>query len=160
MPDGGYKMSVIHRPRLSVIPFAAEHLEMLPARLALGDPLATGLGIQALSGLARSAVYGGPGGERCVIGCAGWWQRWPGFAETWALVGDVPMRAWPDATRMVLGALAAGHGRGIRRFETTVIAGFDAGMHWARMLGFTVCGLRAAFDAQGRDHWLMERVRR
>lgn len=153
MPDCARPALV--RPRLSVIPFVAEHLGMLPARLKLGaDPVDAGIGFLALPGLARTAVYGGQ-----VIGCAGWWRRWAGCAEAWAAVGDVPLKAWPLATRMVLGALEAGHRQGIRRFEITVVDGFDAGMRWAHMLGFTVCGRRACFDAAGRDHWLLERVR-
>ena len=48
---------------------------------------------------------------------------------------------------------------GVRRLQTTVVAGFNEGHKWAKILGFEVEGLMKSFEPDGSDAVLYGRVR-
>jgi len=143
--------------RFRIVPFQPAHLDalaqapaaaMLQARPEIHGALAA-------SGLNWTAVDG-----HRVIMSAGIVPVWPGRALAWAMVGAVPRRRWPAITARVGQAIEEGHAAGYRRIEATVLHGFTAGHRWLQRLGFELRCFLPAYDTEGRDHWLYDRVRR
>ena len=94
-----------------------------------------------------------------MAGCAGILPQWPGRAIAWALLTrELTARHFLRVHHKVLNVLLGAHGRGARRIETTVDAGFDAGHRWARALGFSPEGLMRSYSPEGRDHVLYARI--
>ncbi len=96
--------------------------------------------------------------EGRVLACAGVIEMWPDRAMAWAWISSVA------------GPYFAGVHRAVRRFldvcpfrrvELTVLAGFEPGMRWARMLGFTLETPEPmrAYGVDGCDYYLWARVR-
>lgn len=90
---------------------------------------------------------------RC-IGLGFVWVRWPGRAEAGLLLGAgvvgslmVPVHR---KTTAVLAETARLHS--LRRIETTVRQGFEAGHRWANMLGFTAEGILRRYAPDGSDY--------
>lgn len=106
------------------------------------------------------------GGE--LIGAGGILVHWRGiddlggacgYAEAWARVGQVPMRAWPAITRRVHSELDLAAASGIRLIECTVDMGFAGGHRWAEKLGFEIACRRPSWGVTGRDAILYQRCR-
>jgi hypothetical protein len=135
--------------RFRIVPFHPSHLGALKLPVAIGE--ATAL---QRSGLNWTAVEG-----HQVIMSAGIVPSWPGRAQAWAYVGEVPRRRWPAITARVMRAIEDTHAAGYRRIEATVRDGFDAGHRWLQILGFERRCLLPVYDHEGYDHWLYDRVR-
>ncbi len=143
-------------------PFTPGHLlalDLAPQSARYADRIqqVAASGAMTVQGLSWSALSRGR-----VIGCAGIQQIWPGRAHAWAVIGQMPPRAWPGITRACIFMLDAAHADGWRRIETTVLDDFPAGLRWIRRLGF-VCenGVTPcrAWGPDGADHWMFARVR-
>jgi len=90
-----------------------------------------------------------------IVGCAGILPQWPGRAIAWALLShELCGRHFLRAHHQVLNVLRSAQHGGMRRIETSVDAGFNAGHRWARALGFRPEGLMRAYSPEGRDHVL------
>lgn len=145
-------------PALSFVPFLPEHLrraELAGTRYAarLADPrVAASLPMPGLS-------WSGFAGD-VLVGCAGIVPIWPGRAQAWAVLADVPRRCWPAVTAHVHLICAEAHRLGWARLETTVIDGFAAGQRWAEKCGFDAEGLMRGYGPDGTDHWLYARTPR
>lgn len=144
--------------RLAFVPFRPEHLPMLRLQAAqsyLQPLMARSDYAAALAGpYAWSGLIGGK-----VIGCAGLLPQWPGRAIAWALLTrELSAAHFLRAHHKVLAVLRSAHASGVRRIETTVDAGFDAGHRWARALGFSPEGLMRAYSPDGRNHVLYAHV--
>jgi len=70
-----------------------------------------------------------------VIGCGGCMEMWEGRAIVWAIVSRHAGRLMVGIHRAVAGFLSASK---YRRIEAWVDEGFEPGMRWAEMLGFTL----------------------
>ena len=96
-----------------------------------------------------------------VAAVAGYAEPWPGRACIWiAILDDFPQSV-NGAVALALTRLGRKLISGMphRRIEATVLAGFDAGERWARMLGFEYEGTLRCYDPLGRDHQLFAIVR-
>lgn len=143
---------------LEFIPFRPEHLGALQLQAAQAylQPLlakpeygAALVGPDTWSGIL----------DRRIVGCAGILPQWPGRAIAWALLTrDLSARHFLQAHHKVLRVLHAAQRNGMRRIETTVDAGFDAGHRWVRALGFLPEGLMRGYSPEGRDHALYARI--
>jgi hypothetical protein len=150
--------------KLDFIPFAPEHLPML--RLQAAQAYLQPLMAKPEYGASLAGPYAWSGLlGHAVIGCAGILPQWPGRAIAWALLTrGLTARHFLHAHHKVAAVLRAAHapvsegGGGLRRIETSVDAGFDAGHRWARALGFEPEGLMRAYSPDGRDHVLYARV--
>jgi len=139
---------------IEFVPFTPAHLLALRLQAAQAD-------LQPLLGqpeygaaLAGADTWTGLVDGR-VVGCAGVLPQWPGRAIAWALLTrDLTARHFLRVHLKVLRVLRGAQDRGVRRIETTVDAGFDAGHRWARLLGFRPEGLMRAYSPDGRDHVL------
>jgi hypothetical protein len=85
---------------------------------------------------------------RPAIGCGGFEECWTGRAGAWAVLSDDAGRHMVRITRAVKRGLEL---HSAERIETTVQAGFEAGMRWAKALGFEEEGLRRRYH-DGHDH--------
>lgn len=82
---------------------------------------------------------------------------WCGLA--WAVLDDPPPRLAIPITRATEWALRRWQVElGFRRIQAHVVAGFDRGERWARLLGFEREGLMRGFGHDGSDYLLMARV--
>lgn len=84
-----------------------------------------------------------------VIACAGTIQQWPGRHVAWAYLSHTsgPHMGW--ITRQVRKNLEGVQGR----IELTVRADFEAGLRWAKLLGFDIETPRLRqFGPAGEDH--------
>ena len=96
-----------------------------------------------------------------VAAVAGYAEPWPGRACIWiAILDDFPQSvngavalALTRLGKKLIGQMTH------RRIEATVLAGFEAGERWARMLGFKYEGTLRCYDPMGRDHHLFSIVR-
>lgn len=93
-----------------------------------------------------------------VVGAAGVAPIWPGRGICWALIGDVPRRAWPAITRHIEAELPKLEAMGFRRLEASVLDGHEAGHRWIKRLGFNSPHKAEAFGPDGASHWLYARL--
>jgi hypothetical protein len=82
------------------------------------------------------------------IACGGYSDLWPGRAEVWATLTD---GAKPHAIRLTKAVRRSLDIHPAERIEATVLAAFEPGLRWIKMLGFEEEGLRKRYH-QGRDH--------
>jgi hypothetical protein len=75
--------------------------------------------------------------------------HFPGYAEAWAMVRDVPRRAWPKITIFAIAEIARAQAAGVNLIECTVDRAQPAALRWARKLGFEANGVRPGYA--GRD---------
>lgn len=144
--------------RLDFVPFRPEHLGWLRLQAAQAylQPLMSEpeYGVSLTGPYAWSAML-----RDRPVACAGILPQWPGRAIAWALLTrELGPRQFLRAHHKVAAVLRAAHAAGIRRIETTVDAGFNAGHRWARALGFRPEGLMRAYSPDGRDHLLYGRI--
>lgn len=148
------------KPETVFEPFAAGDLARLKLRSEQGleQDLLGGRGDAIGSALQETGLGWTARVDGQVVACAGFLVQWPGRATAWALIGDVPWRAWPAITAKVAAEISAMEAGGFWRIEATVRTGFPAGMRWLKALGFKRrCFLRAYDPARGHA-WLFERV--
>lgn len=146
-------------PQLTFAAFRPEHLPMLQLQAAQAylQPLVARPDYAAA--LTGPYAWSGLIGHN-VIGCAGLLPQWPGRAIAWALLTrELSAAHFLRAHHKVIAVLRSAHANGIRRIETTVDAGFDAGHRWARALGFSPEGLMRAYSPDGRNHVLYAHIR-
>jgi hypothetical protein len=109
---------------------------------------------EALDELARGHAFTAMAdGE--VIGCGGIIEWWPDRCSVWAIVGvdaGPHMRGITRMVRMVLDRYPS------RRIEATVRADFEAGFHWAVLLGFEMEALLRAYSPLGETVWMLARI--
>ena len=87
--------------------------------------------------------------------CAGLIRNHGDWASAWALVSAHAGPAMVTLTRMIARHF---NGSGYRRIDTMVRADFEAGIRWARALGFRQEGIMAQCGADGCDLLLMARL--
>lgn len=103
----------------------------------------------AVPGLAWSALSN----DGCVLGCAGILPQWPGRAQAWALIGcDMPSNAWTAIVRQSWRILGQAHLYGYSRIEAQVLASFEPGVRFARLLGFNPEALLERWGPEGADY--------
>lgn len=141
------KLQAAHLARLRLQPSQAAWQE----RLA-GEAYRIQL---AMSGFAMAALV-----DDQVVGAAGLLVQDRHRALAWALVGDVPWRAWPAITRFVATQLDRYQENGIVRVEAYVSDGHWAGANWLIKLGFTDPARMVAWCPDLNDAWCWGRIRR
>lgn len=89
-------------------------------------------------------------------------HNWRGTATLAAIVGPVPLRAWPAVkhiARDTLEGLQERNGE-YRRVEVSLRDGDRGALRFAHALGFKLEGLMEAYGTDGADYFLAARVRR
>lgn len=95
-----------------------------------------------------------------ILGCAGVLPEWEGRAIAWALLSDsISPRRFRAVHAAARKGLDEAHGKGYRRIETTIDPSFPAAIRWAAALGFDFEGLMKAYTPDGRDMYLVARVK-
>ena len=141
-----------------VTAFRPEHVRALELQQAqryfVGDISSEAYGrMLAQSASAFTALDGGR-----VIACSGCVEIWDNRAMAWALVSKDAGRHMLGIHKAVAGFLA---GAKWRRIEASVDVGFEAGMRWMAMLGFT-CETpepMRAYRPDGGDCYLFARIK-
>lgn len=90
------------------------------------------------------------------VACGGIAEQWPGRAEAWTLLSDEALLMFRHVHRVARGAIANAPWS---RVEMKVDAQHDAGVRWARRLGFECEGLMRKYTTDGRDIFLFARVK-
>jgi hypothetical protein len=93
-----------------------------------------------------------------LIACAGVVEIWENRAMAWALVSKDAGRNFLGVHRLTLGFMAAAKWR---RVEAYVDVGFEPGMRWMEMLGFTLETPEPmrSFRPDGGDCYLFARIK-
>jgi hypothetical protein len=144
---------------ITFAPYEPEHLRRIEVQAAqeewrdrvLSSEYARNLGVP---GFTWTGLDGGR-----VLGCAGLIPQGGGRAHAWALLGNIPPRAWPALVAKVRSVFDAAHAAGYARIEATVRHDFGNGCRLAKVLGFEVETLMAKYY-DGIDHFLYARVAR
>lgn len=143
---------------LKIVPYDVWHLGMLdlaPDHAEFRRKLITQNEAENLK--STGLAWTGMDGDR-VVGCAGFFQMWPGRVQAWALFGRMNKAHWPQTVRFIRAQMEELRIRGIRRIEATVPANFGAGCRLAFMLDFKVEGCMKAYAPDGTDHFLYAKV--
>ncbi|MFK0377844.1 GNAT family acetyltransferase [Pandoraea sp. NPDC090278] len=90
------------------------------------------------------------------VACGGVAEQWPGRAEAWTLLSDDALRTFRHVHRVAQGVIAEAPWN---RIEMKVDARHDAGVRWAKRLGFECEGLMRKYTTDGRDIFLFARVK-
>lgn len=129
---------------MKIVRFKAEHLASIQRTGTGAEWLSPG-DVKRLEG---TRAFTGLVGDK-VVGCGGAVELWPGRFAVWAYFATDARRYWKSvhkAVRAFLFSLPA------RRIEADVAFGFEAGLRWAKRLGFVVeCPRRAGYFADGGD---------
>lgn len=134
---------------LRLVPFEARHLSLL--RVQDNQRLefdATAL--SAVPGDRWTAVVDG-----LPICCGGLVPIWPGRAYAWSVLDR---EAGPHMRRLTTAIRSLLDGTPWRRIEMAVDAEFEAGLRWARLLGFVPECLARSYLPTGRDAWVFVRL--
>lgn len=157
--DGERRSPVAFRPfRARDLRFLALRPELRRAAPMLADP-EYGAALEGPRSFS-AFVRGAEGDGWRLAGCGGLVEWWPGRAEAWALVGDVPRRAWPAVTRFVAATLDAAAADGAVRVEAYADTPFAAAHGWLRALGFVHEARCEGRGPGGRDQDQYVRIRR
>lgn len=84
--------------------------------------------------LAQTLAFAAVDGER-VLACSGVIEMWEGRGAAWAMLAGNLGAQFIGVHRAVDNFLRASH---FRRIEATVDVGFNEGVRWIEMLGFTL----------------------
>lgn len=143
---------------MNIVAFRPEHVRVLELQQAQqyfsgmlsGEDYGR---LLASSGRAFTAIDG----DR-VIGCSGCVEIWDNRAMAWALISRDAGRHMVGIHKAVSGFLA---GAKWRRIEASVDVGFEAGIRWMAMLGFTLETPEPmrAYRPDGGDSYLFSRVK-
>jgi hypothetical protein len=138
---------------IEIVEFKPEHIDAMDVQPAQRMSPEARKGFAAPFGDAWTGLVDGR-----PVGCAGVVKVWDGRGYAWALLGVDAKHHMKAITRAVRRGLETTN---YRRIEMAVDAGFDAGCHWARMLGFELETPRPmrAYLPNGNDAWLYVRVR-
>lgn len=135
---------------MKVVPFRAEHLGGIEGAEQL-------LGAEQARALERCSSWTALAGEE-VLGCAGVVKIWSGRYVAWSYLSPQRsgryMRQITRAVRAFIEELDA------RRIELSVVADFEAGHRWAKMLGFTLeTPAMPGFGPNGETHAMYVKVK-
>jgi hypothetical protein len=143
---------------IRVVPFAVAHLAQLAVQPAQQRDWA-----DSAERDARGAVFAMQehavsfiGAEGVPLACFGLVKSHEQHLSAWSVLSVLTRQQLLFATkwcRAYLDALT------VRRIDMAVRAGFEAGNHWAGMLGFTQEGVQSAFFADGEDMHVWVRLR-
>ena len=134
---------------LSIVPFEARHLEMLPrAKAALSD-----IEWQLLQ--EQQYSYTLLHGERAVA-CAGVVKHWEGRGEGWMFIGPHSRSELMFLCRAVKRFFAYCP---FRRVEAVVKDDFLPAHKWVRKFGFRVEGRLRSYSPSGEDMVLYSKIR-
>lgn len=138
---------------IEVVEFEPEHLDMLDIQEAQRIPEQDRRSFMGPYGDSWTVMLDGH-----PIACGGFVKIWHERAAAWSLLGKEAKDHLLFITRAVRRGMDTS---GYRRVEISVQAGFDEGMHWARMLGFTLETPEPAkaYLPNGADAYLFSRVR-
>lgn len=133
---------------VKIVPFEAWHADEMRVKLSPEElPMAMFVGVASQierAGGAYSLVV-----DNEIIACAGTLLMWPGRHQAWAVFTSAArphMRRVTRFAKMVLSELKG-------RVEITVVADYEKGHKWARMLGFEVeTPLLRCYGPLGEDH--------
>lgn len=145
-----------------IVPFKRNHVECLCSSNGQADSRQFLLGLTSndwlkleSSGICFTACRDGE-----VVGCAGLISQWQGRAEAWAVLNLDMTRA--DMLFVHRGVRTFLDGiqqdKHYARIELTVLGTFDAGHHWAEMLGFIEEGTMKQYDPAGNTHVRYSRI--
>ena len=140
---------------IEIVRFRPVHLhglELQPAQAALIEPVADpqyGVAL-ALSGPCFTVMLDGR-----PVACAGVHEAHRQRGEVWALLSVASGRVMRPMTRAARGWFDT---CGYRRLEVKVATDFDAGNHWARMLGFQFEARMSGYMPDGTAANLYARV--
>ena len=145
---------------IEIVGFRAHHLEALelgPTQAELQLELeAPGYGaLHEVAGWSWTGLIDGR-----IVGCAGIFPLSAHRGLAWALLGEMPRRAWPEVTRIVGLEIASAHHKGMRRIEATIRRARPAAKRWMERLGFELetPGGMPGYAGDGATHFLYAHI--
>jgi len=104
----------------------------------------------------NSMVWVAEDNESNVLAIAGIAPQWENRAIMWSMISPLAGRNMVAIHRAVIAKIDEVP---FRRLEATVDVGFEPGLRWMRMLGFSVEGYLRAYRPDGGDQILYSRIK-